>query len=711
MCMDEFVLPHSEAFGEQTDEVVTPAPVVTSFVTESLGAESLGAESLGTESFGTESLGTESLGTESLGTESFGTESFGTESLGAQPLGAESLVTQSFTEQPSVGHSGVDPEDSGSFGFMNSQVDVGDSQVTHTQVVDSLVVDSGVANLSFANSNLPDPGAATLAVTNLGATNLGDDVGMEAHTNTRSGTGDFRSLEPLVDTPRSPWAPVSMPSPVTSSSPVGSSWLSTSPDATASSGSLSSGALSNNGVLTHGAASQATTSYATSSQNVSESSSVEATSSSVVSDGVTSSSAAGSFEANKRETRSSSYGDLSSSARNLTPPVVTPSASRSWAKPALIGGIVGALISSAVLGTALITTRKNNSKYTVNGDSATAKAITTATSPTLPNADASLSPLNDGVPGVLAKVQPSVVTINTKGFDPSFSRLNVEPQEGAGTGIVLTSDGYILTNAHVIANAASIKVAFPGEKTRKIMTANVVGRDPQNDIAVVKIDGVKNLTPARLGSSQAMRVGDSVIAVGNALGLPGGSTVTTGIISAIDRTIDGGGERLDGLLQTDAAINPGNSGGPLVNSRGEVIGMNTAIIQNTNNIGFAIAIDRIKPVIERIKKGDSVVTPRTFLGVSTQTMDTVIRDQYGLASDKGALVVDVTIGSPAENSGLRAGDIITKFDGQVVTSNKQLSDAVRKHKPGEEVAMEWLRGTEKKSGKATLGSARSLQQG
>ena len=387
------------------------------------------------------------------------------------------------------------------------------------------------------------------------------------------------------------------------------------------------------------------------------------------------------------------------------PPSPTNSATRrSWLRPAMIGGVVGALVSSAVLGTALVTTRNDN-------NSSSSQITTSVTTPTLPELANVQALPGEGVPGVLAKIQPSVVTIATKGFDQNFGAFNAEPQEGAGTGIVLTADGYILTNAHVIANAASIKVAFPGDNGRKVMSANVVGRDRANDVAIVKIDGVKDLIPAKLGSSAKMRVGESVVAVGNALGLPGGSTVTTGIISAVDRTIEGDGEKLSGLLQTDAAINPGNSGGPLVNGNGEVIGMNTAIIQNSNNIGFAIAIDRIKPIVERIKKGDASTKPRTFLGVSTQTMDAAIRDQYGLSTDKGALVVDVTVGSPADNLGLQAGDIITKFDGKEVASNKVLSDTVQKKKVGERVEVEWKRGTQTVKGIAILGSARTLQSG
>ena len=309
---------------------------------------------------------------------------------------------------------------------------------------------------------------------------------------------------------------------------------------------------------------------------------------------------------------------------------------------------------------------------------------------------------------VLTKVEPAVVSVNTRGFDPN-GFFGVDPQQGAGTGIVLTADGYVLTNNHVIDGAQQIKVTFAD---RKVRTAQVVGRDATHDVAIIKVDGAKNLPIAVLGSSKALQVGDPVVAIGNALALPGGPTVTTGIVSALERTIDGDTNKLEGLVQTDAAINPGNSGGPLVNSAGEVVGMNTAILRNTNNIGFAIAVDRIKPIVDKIRRGEATQGgPRTFLGVSTQTMSTQLKDQYGLNTDRGALVVQVTPGSPAENAGLRPGDIITKFGGAAITSNEQLGGEVRKRKSGDKASTTWLRGTQSTTADVTLGSARTVVEG
>ena len=368
-----------------------------------------------------------------------------------------------------------------------------------------------------------------------------------------------------------------------------------------------------------------------------------------------------------------------------------------WAKAAFAGGLVGALFTSAALGGVIVATRdKNNSKVTA--PAAQAVDAKGTVKPTLSFAGATLS-----VADVLKAVEPAVVALSTQQqIDPN-SFLDVEPSQGAGTGIVLTSDGYILTNAHVIEGAATIKVTF---KDRKVRSATVVGRDRGRDIALVKVDGAKNLPTARLGSSKASSVGDQVLAIGNALALPGGPTVTTGIVSAIDRDIEADNGTLEGLIQTDAAINPGNSGGPLVNARGEVIGMNTAILRNTNNIGFSIAIDRIKPIVEKLRKGEKDNGPRTFLGVKTQTMDDTIRQLYSLSVSKGALVVEVTVGSPADNLGLRPGDVITKFGGEKIEKSERLGELVRGNKPGKEVRVEWVRDGRTQSGTVALGSAR-----
>ncbi len=384
------------------------------------------------------------------------------------------------------------------------------------------------------------------------------------------------------------------------------------------------------------------------------------------------------------------------------PPAVSPNAVTSvrtpWAKAAFAGGLVGALFTSATLGGVVVATR-DTGETTVLAPAVQAVDAKGTAKPTLSFTGAALS-----VADVLKAVEPAVVALSTQQqqIDPN-SFFGVGPSQGAGTGIVLTSDGYILTNAHVIEGAATIKVTF---SDRKVRSATVVGRDRERDIALVKVDGAKNLPTARLGSSKASRVGDQVLAIGNALALPGGPTVTTGIVSAIDRDIDADNGTLEGLIQTDAAINPGNSGGPLVNARGEVIGMNTAILRNTNNIGFSIAIDRIKPIVDRLRKGEKDNGPRTFLGVKTQTMDKAIQQLYDLSVSKGALVVEVTVGSPADNLGLRPGDVITKFGGEKVEKSERLGELVRGNKPGKEVRLEWVRDGRTQSGTVALGSAR-----
>jgi serine protease Do len=412
-------------------------------------------------------------------------------------------------------------------------------------------------------------------------------------------------------------------------------------------------------------------------------------------------------------TSSSSAASTWSTSSSAPPPNdsnPTSPTKRGWVKPAFVGGLVGALTSGAILGGVLVGTRNSNNANRTDVTQTSSRAASPASSAnTSPAGSTKVVPAlasstgQADVPRIVSELSKSIVTINTKGFPSADFFGSSQVPEGAGTGIVLTKDGFVLTNAHVIADAQTIKVTVPGGKTCQ---ADVVGRDRANDVAVVKCRNTADFVPAALGKSSEMKVGEPVVAIGNALGLEGNPTVTTGILSATKRTLEGDGERLTGLLQTDAAINPGNSGGPLVNARGQVVGMNTAIYQNTNNIGFAIPIDAIVPIIEKIRSGE-IGKPKTFLGVTTQTMDSGIQKQYSLGTDKGAIVVDVTLGSPAQNAGLQRGDIITKFDGLSITDNKQLGEQVRKHKAGDIVDMTYLRGSQSISTKVTLGSARS----
>jgi len=312
------------------------------------------------------------------------------------------------------------------------------------------------------------------------------------------------------------------------------------------------------------------------------------------------------------------------------------------------------------------------------------------------------------VQSILAKAEPGVVSIRTQAFSPN-EFFGVEPQQGAGTGMVLTPDGTVLTNAHVVANATDIKVTLSTEN--RTFPATLLGADPGNDVAVLKLQGADGLKTVKLGKSADSRVGDDVVAIGNALALPGGPTVTEGIVSALDRSIDSEGGRLEHLIQTDAAINPGNSGGPLVNAAGEVIGMNTAVAGQAQNIGFAIAIDTVKPLADQLKSGKGTVRGTTFLGVSSVTVNDAVKDRFQLDVSKGALVTDVTQGSAAENAGLRPGDVIVKFGDDAIESSDDLSAAVRKHQPGDKVEVQWQRGSDKMSATVTLGSRASTGSG
>lgn len=219
------------------------------------------------------------------------------------------------------------------------------------------------------------------------------------------------------------------------------------------------------------------------------------------------------------------------------------------------------------------------------------------------------------VAAILARVLPAVVSVQTTAYQPGsyFSPGGVV--KGAGTGMILTSSGEVLTNNHVISGAQSVTVTLHGQ-TRAI-PAKVIGSDPVHDVALLQIQGARGLPTVSLGSSSAAAVGDTVLAIGNALALAGGPSVTEGIVSAENRTIQtNNGEHLTGLIQTDAAINPGNSGGPLVNTSGQVIGMNTAVVQSAGanqasaqNIGFALAIDQVKAIVAQLGHGSAGLMP------------------------------------------------------------------------------------------------------
>ena len=300
---------------------------------------------------------------------------------------------------------------------------------------------------------------------------------------------------------------------------------------------------------------------------------------------------------------------------------------------------------------------------------------------------------------VLAAVEGSVVTIDVGGG------VAAGPFQGAGTGIVLDDEGHVLTNAHVVNGAATITVR---SSTGEEFDADLVGSFPDEDVAVVQAIDPSGLVPATLGDSSALQVGDDVVAIGNALDLTGQPTVTEGIVSALDREISGDGIGLDDLIQTDAAINPGNSGGPLVAADGTVVGVNTAIISDAQNVGFAIAIDAVEPLVDELLAGNGEITADTgFLGVETADLDAVapaVLDRFGIDLDTGAFVVDVSPGTAAAEAGIEEGDVVIAVAGEETASSGDVRAAIRRHRAGDEVAITVIRGGEEVELNATLGA-------
>lgn len=315
----------------------------------------------------------------------------------------------------------------------------------------------------------------------------------------------------------------------------------------------------------------------------------------------------------------------------------------------------------------------------------------------LPPVSTRTSPDDGSIAAIVDQIEPSIVAIRTQriGRDLFFQAI---PSRGAGTGIVATADGHILTNAHVVAGAQEVEVLFTDGR---VLDARIVGADREADLAVLDVEA-SDLRPAPLGDSDRLRVGDTVIAVGHALALPGGPTVTRGIVSALDRAIrEGPGVVLRNLIQTDAAINPGNSGGALLDAAGNVVGVNTAIAGEAQNIGFAIAITPVRDVVEQLMTTGRVVRP--FLGVEMAPVTPALANEQGLAVDSGAQIVEVVPGSPAERAGLRVDDVIIEVEGEEVEDANDASNAIGDHRPGDEIEVTVARGNERVTVTATLG--------
>ncbi|MGI8758690.1 MAG: S1C family serine protease [Acidimicrobiales bacterium] len=307
------------------------------------------------------------------------------------------------------------------------------------------------------------------------------------------------------------------------------------------------------------------------------------------------------------------------------------------------------------------------------------------------------------IQGVIEAVRPGVVSIMVEGVQ----RSQIGPQlvSGAGSGMIIEPDGLVLTNAHVIEGARSISLMLADGRE---VPADLVGSLPSADIALVQARDVSGLETVDLGDSSAMQVGDQVVAVGNALNLGATPTVTTGIVSALNRTIvEPNGSRLDNLIQTDAAINPGNSGGPLVNALGEVIGVNTAVAGGAENIGFALSIDSIEPLVAELRTGGGEILGGAFLGVSTADLDDVFPealDRLGIERDDGAFVVQVEPGTAAAAADLEPGDVIIAIDGEPVGTAAEVGAAITGREPGDEIEIRYVRGGEEVTVSVTLGS-------
>ena len=366
----------------------------------------------------------------------------------------------------------------------------------------------------------------------------------------------------------------------------------------------------------------------------------------------------------------------------------------------VIGGFVGAQIAqsgndssansdSTDVATTLADNEVDTSSSGVTtaptGDAPGSSNEPVATAPSLNGAEPAMN-----VAEVLKTIEPSVVTIT------SITEGGTTPGRATGTGIVITSDGDILTNDHVVDGADKVSVLFAGdtEPTPAIVLAVDVG----NDLALIHVDK-SGLTPAVFADPSSIDIGDEVVAVGFALDLDGGPTVTRGIVSALNRTIVSGDGALDGLIQTDTAISSGNSGGPLVNTRGQVIGINTAVFQSSsavaaNNVGFSISVAEALPVIEELRaQANGATRTEGYLGVSV-----LDRQDGGL----GAVIAEVSPGSPADLAGMKVDDVVIEADGSPVDGQPALVAAIRDKSPGDSIKIDVLRAGKRITLTATL---------
>jgi S1-C subfamily serine protease len=328
-------------------------------------------------------------------------------------------------------------------------------------------------------------------------------------------------------------------------------------------------------------------------------------------------------------------------------------------------------------------------RWTLNHQ--TAQSSAQPESPLLP-VGGSTQTGNQSTASVAAKVDPAIVDINTV----------IGSTGAAGTGMIISSSGEVLTNHHVVAQSTSIKVTIAGRS--QTYDAHVIGVDPTADVALIQIEGVSGLPTVKFANSSALSVGDTVVAIGNALGAGGTPHVTQGSITALDQSItasEGGSqtEQLGGMIESDAVIYPGDSGGALVNQSGQVVGMITAgqpqgFRSSASDIGYAVPSDTALGVVNRLRAreqaSDLIYNQVGYLGVSVQTLDSNVAAQLGLNLTSGVLVSSVVAGSPADNAGLPRYSVITAFGGTTVDTSEALGAAIKSHQPGDQVSLTWV---------------------
>ncbi len=299
---------------------------------------------------------------------------------------------------------------------------------------------------------------------------------------------------------------------------------------------------------------------------------------------------------------------------------------------------------------------------------------------------------------IVAKVEPAVAYISVEYTENTiFGQIL---QTKTGSGVILSADGNILTNNHVISDARKTQVLLPDND--QTYQAELVGADPISDLAVIKIEG-QNFPTAQFGDPSMLRVGDWIIALGNALGLEGGPSVTLGIVSNMDRSFPpsaGDQSTYYDIIQTDAAINPGNSGGPLVDLQGKVIGINTFIVSGAENIGFAVSTNTARRVYEDLVKYGHVIRP--YLGVTLQDLTPALASQLSLSIDKGVLASYIAPDSPAAKAGIKTNDVITSFQDQQVREASRLIKLLWEYNVGDNVKITFWRGNREQTVWVTL---------